>query len=296
MTRLISTPRFRSAAISLLIAGMALMSAHALAADDGQIRFEVTPGITAQATLQGDGTIDVGTNRSSRGQLLQATSDEEGGSRLGHADYNFDGYQDLYSSASLGQVNESFAVYLYEPGSGQFRSLAAPAGSQINCEGLWSLSADAASRTLSSSCRGGPIWYTDFYRYQGGELYLYRSLRRAFIDLPLLAQVLALDTANEVEVLAVWSTWSPAGVELEHAVGNALLPPPAGEPLQAHGAVVVTARLPLHSSAQDAPTKRYLVKGDRVELLDEAEGWLQVRYRNPRRGPVLGWVKLPTNE
>ena len=40
----------------------------------------------------------------------------------------------------------------------------------------------------------------------------------------------------------------------------------------------------------------YLLKGDRVELLDEADGWLQLRYRNPSRGPVLGWVKLPTNE
>jgi len=32
------------------------------------------------------------------------------------------------------------------------------------------------------------------------------------------------------------------------------------------------------------------VRDDRVELLDERDGWVQVRYDNPTRGAVLGWV------
>ncbi len=39
-------------------------------------------------------------------------------------------------------------------------------------------------------------------------------------------------------------------------------------------------------------TQRYLVKGDRVEMLDEQDGWLQVRHRNPKRGAVTGWINV----
>jgi hypothetical protein len=52
----------------------------------------------------------------------------------------------------------------------------------------------------------------------------------------------------------------------------------------------MVARLPLYSQPGDATTQRYLVRDDRVELLDERDGWVQVRYDNPTRGAVLGWV------
>lgn len=284
---------FRHAARSLLLAGMALFTPSAFAADDSDIRFEVTPGVTAHARLLEDGRIEVGTNRSPRRQLLQATSDEEGHSRLGHADYNFDGYQDLDSSATLGQVNESVFVYLYEPASGQFRLLPEPSAVDINCAGFWSLQSDAATRTLTSSCRSGPMWYTDIYRYNGPTLYLFRTMRTAFVDTGRLAQVLAMDSANDMDVPAVWSTHDPSGRTLEHALGNGLEAPDSNAPLKGHGASVVPARLPLYGHSGDTSTRRYLLKGDKVELLDVVDDWLQVRYQNPARGPILGWVKLP---
>ena len=289
--------RLRSAARGLLMLGLALSAAPLWAADDSQISFEIAPGVTAHARLLGDGNIDVSSNRAESRQVLPASTDEEGaGTRLGHADYNFDGYQDLDTSATLGQVNELVTVYLYEPASGQFRALAAPGGSEISCDGLWSLTPDPATRTLSSSCRSGPMWYTDIYRYQGSQLYLYRSMRNAFIDTEALAQVLALGAQDDAEILTVWSAWDAAGKRFETAIWNAFDPPTGDAPLQGRGASVVPDKLPLYSKAGDTSTKRYLLKGDRVELLDEADGWLQLRYRNPRRGPVLGWVKLPTSE
>lgn len=297
MTPVKSTLRLRNGACGLLMVGLPLLAAKALAADEGQIRFEVSPGVTAQARLLADGNIEVGTNRSAAKQRLPASTDEEGGgTRLGHADYNFDGYQDLDSSATLGQVNESVTVYLYEPGSGQFRALAAPEAPEISCEGFWSLTPDPATRTLSSSCRSGPMWYSDIYRYQGNQLYLYRSMRNAFIDTEGLAQVVDLGAVEDAEILTVWSTWDAAGKRLETALWNAFDPPLEDVPMQGRSASVVPVKLPLYSRAGDTSTKRYLVKGDRVELLDEADGWLQLCYRNPSRGPVLGWVKLPSNE
>ena len=287
----------RDAACRLLVAVVPLLAAPAFAAADSQIRFEVATGVSAHARLLDDGRVEVGTNRSKGRQLLPASTDEEGGgTRLGHADYNFDGYQDLDTSATLGQVNESVTVYLYEPASGQFRALAAPEAAEISCEGFWSLTPDPVTRTLSSSCRSGPMWYSDIYRYQGNQLYLYRSMRNAFIDTEGLAQVVDLGPVEDAEILTVWSTWDAAGKRLETALWNAFDPPLEDVPMQGRGASVVPVKLPLYSRAGDTSTKRYLLKGDRVELLDEADGWLQLRYRNPSRGPVLGWVKLPTNE
>jgi len=286
----------RCAAIGMLIAAGMLLAPPALA-DDSEIRFEVTAGVIAHARLTGEGTVEVGTDRSSARQLLPAATDEEdGGTRLGHADYNFDGYQDLATSATLGQVNESFTVYLYQPGSGQFRALAAPTGPEVSCEGLWTLSPDPASRTLSSSCRSGPMWYSDVYRYQGDRLYLYRSMRGALVETSGMSRVLSLDSAEDMGILVVWSTWDASGKRLERALWNAFDPPLADVPMKGWGASVVPARLPLYSRAGDTATRRYLVKGDRVELLDEADGWLQVRYINPARGPILGWVKVPDPE
>ncbi|MNV18493.1 hypothetical protein D3C71_1093190 [compost metagenome] len=283
----------RDAARGLLLAGMALLTPCAFAADDSEIRFEVAPGVTAHARLLEDGRIEVGTNRSSRRQQLQAASDEEGHSRLGHADYNFDGFQDLDSSATLGQVNESVVVYLYEPASGAFRALPAPSGASLNCDGFWSLQPDPATRTLTSSCRSGPMWYTDIYRYNGPTLYLFRTMRTAYVDTEQLARVLAVDAAEDMDVPAVWSTHDPSGKMLEHAISNGLEAPDSNAPLKGRIASVIPARLPLYSRSGDTRTPRYLLKGDKVELLDVADDWLQVRYQNPARGPILGWVKLP---
>ncbi|HEX7989239.1 MAG TPA: SH3 domain-containing protein [Stenotrophomonas sp.] len=297
MMPLISTSRCRFAAHGLLVAVFSLLAAPAFAADDSEIRFEVAAGVSAHARLLGDGSVEVGSNRSPARQVLPASTNEEGGgTRLGHADYNFDGYQDLDSSATLGQVNESVTVYLYEPASGQFRALAAPEGPEISCEGFWSLTPDPATRTLSSSCRSGPMWYSDIYRFAGDRVYLYRSMRNAFLDTEALAQVLALAEVEDAEILTVWSTWDAAGKRLETAIWNAFDPPLKDAPMPGRSASVVPDKLLLYSKAGDTATKRYLLKGDRVELLDEADGWLQLRYRNPSRGPVLGWVKLPTNE
>nr|WP_240647286.1 MULTISPECIES: hypothetical protein [Burkholderia cepacia complex] len=52
------------------------------------------------------------------------------------------------------------------------------------------------------------------------------------------------------------------------------------------------ARLPLHDAMTDAPTRRYVVAGDTLELIDASVNfqWLKVRYRNPHAGAVQGWV------
>lgn len=282
--------------LACLLAGASLAApvADALATDPGaELLFEVARGITAHARVLVDGGIEVSNSRNPRPQRLSSAADEEGRSRLDHADYDFDGYQDLASRASTGQVNEAVVVHVFDPGRGAFRELVAPAVPPASCEGFWSLTTDAASRSLTSTCRGGPMWYSDVYRYHDKRLYLYRSMRLAYLETEKLDRVLSLDVAAGSGPLAVWTTFDPAGKALQHAIGDGLVVPPHVAPLQGDQAIVLPSRLPLYARRGDASTSRYLVEGDRVELLDANEDWLQVRYRNPARGPVVGWVKLP---
>lgn len=273
------------------------MQAQAQAQDAGGVAFDAAPGVPVRARVRDDGGVDVRIGKDAALQRLDGVADEEGRSRLDHEDVDFDGLQDLVIRASVGQVNEAVAVYRYDARTARLQPLAAPTGTPANCDGLWSLSVDAPTRTLVSTCRGGPMWYTDFYRYQGERLYLYRAEQLLMLDTQALAAVLAIDEGGaDAGPLAVWTTYDAAGRVLEHAIGDGLAPPASGVPLRARGARVVPPRLALYGAVGDADTRRYLVAGDRVELLDERDGWLQVRYRNPTRGPVTGWVQAALPE
>ncbi|MFX6027888.1 hypothetical protein ABTE84_21305, partial [Acinetobacter baumannii] len=72
-------------------------------------------------------------------------------------------------------VNEAVAVYRFDPATVGFRALQADTHGKDSCGDPMGLSVDAATRTLTSSCRSGPMWYTDQYRFAGAKLHLYRS-------------------------------------------------------------------------------------------------------------------------
>ena len=136
------------------------------------------------------------------------------------------------------------------------------------------------------------MWYTDIYQLSGGRPYLHRAQRLVMLDPQLLAEVLAFpQAAGDDGPLAVWRTYAADGRVLENALGRGLDVPVTGAPLAPLVARVVPARLPLYSAPGDTQTRRHLVAGDLVAVLDERDGWLQVRYRNPSRGAVLGWIE-----
>jgi hypothetical protein len=286
--------RARLLLMALCSAGVAM---PAQAQDAGGVAFDAAPGVPVRARVRDGGGVDVRIGKDAVLQQLDGVADEEGRSRLDHEDVDFDGLQDLVVRASVGQVNEAVAVYRYDARTARLQPLAAPSGTPANCDGLWSLRVDAPTRTLVSTCRGGPMWYTDFYRYQGEKLYLYRAEQLLMLDTQALAAVLAVDKAGaDAGPLAVWTTYDAAGRALEHAIGDGLAPPASGVPLRGVNARVVPARLALYRAVGDADTRRYLIAGDRAELLDARDGWLQVRYRNPTRGPVIGWVQVALPE
>ena len=99
------------------------------------------------------------------------------------------------------------------------------------------------------------------------------------------------EQTGEQGPLAVWRTYDAAGRVLESAIADGLGAPPDG-PLRGQQATVVPARLFLFDRPGASSTRRYLVQGDRVEMLDEQDGWVKLRYRNPKQGAVEGWINV----
>jgi len=284
------TMKHRETVVGMLLAGLLVPLAQA-ADSDAPLRFEAAPGVRVQAEVIEDGSIDVQLLPSGTRLSLPGAPDADGNSRLSAEDVDFDGRAELVARASVGMVNEAVAVYRLDPASGGFRALQAEAHGHDNCGGLMGLTVDAATRTLTSSCRSGPMWYTDQYRFDGTKLYLYRSEDVLRLG-DALDTALQWEQADEQGPLAVWRTHDVSGHVLESAIADGLSAPATGEPLRGQQATVVPTRLFLFDRPAAASTKRYLVQGDRVEMLDEQDGWVKLRYRSPKHGAIEGWINV----
>ncbi|WP_411851912.1 XAC2610-related protein [Stenotrophomonas sp. LGBM10] len=279
----------RDGRLLAVMLALAIPAAHAQAMDQTTLQMEVARGVRLQAEMQEGGDIAVVLTPPGTRQRLPGAPDADGQSRLSAEDVDFDGQPELVARASVGMVNEAVAVYRYDPRQRQMRALEATPHDDAQCGGLMGLTVDAPNRTLSSSCRSGAVWYVDLYRYDGPRLYLYRALR--FIHgSDAFEQVLFVKQTADTGPFAVWSTFDTHGAVVETAIGDGLVTPASTGRLSPFSGTVVPARLPLYARPGDARTTRYLVRDDRVELLDERDGWVQVRYHNPTRGDVLGWV------
>lgn len=281
--------KHRERVLGLLLAGLLVPLAQA-ADDGGAVRFSPAPSVQVQATVQPDGRIAV-RGLPAGAQQLAPPDDADGGVRLSAEDVDFDGRPELVARAAVGMVNEAVVVYRFDAASGRFAALAFADHGQSQCGGPMGLTLEAAQRVASSSCRSGPMWYVDLYRPDGMRMVLYRAERLLYLG-DALTTALQLDAVENEGPLAVWSTYSATGAVEEHAINDGLSTPAQGQPLRALGAAVLPARLLLFDRPGAASTQRYLLRGDRVELLDEHDGWVQVRYRNAKRGAVLGWINV----
>ncbi|HGM7322727.1 TPA: SH3 domain-containing protein [Stenotrophomonas maltophilia] len=282
--------KHRDYVLGLLLAGLWLPTAEANEGDGETLRFQVAAHVQAHADPQQDGSIAVQLSPSGKRQNLAGAADADGNSRWGLEDVDFDGFPELIARASVGMVNEAVAVYRFDPASAGFRALQADTRGKDSCGDLMGLTVDRSSRTLTSSCRSGPMWYTDQYRFAGTKLYLYRSESVLMLGDTLNAALHWVQT-DEQGPLAVWRTYDAAGNVLETAIADGLGAPPDG-PLRGQQASVLAARLFLFDRPGASSTKRYLVQGDRVEMLDEQDGWMKLRYRNPKQGAVVGWINV----
>ncbi|PZS48847.1 XAC2610-related protein [Stenotrophomonas maltophilia] len=281
---------YRECVLGLVLAGVLAPSVQASGDDGETLRFQVAAHVQAHADPQQDGSIAVQLSPSGKRQVLAGAADADGSSRWSLEDVDFDGYPELVARASVGMVNEAVVVYRFDPASAAFRALQADTHGKDSCGELMGLSVDAATRTLTSSCRSGPMWYVDQYRFTGAKLYLYRAESVLMLGDTVNA-ALQWEQTDEQGPLAVWRTYDPAGRVLESAIADGLGARPDG-PLRGQPATVVPARLYLFDRPGATSTKRYLVQGDGVEMLDEQDGWVKLRYRNVKQGAVVGWINV----
>ncbi|PPU66995.1 FG-GAP repeat protein [Xanthomonas pisi] len=274
-----------SAARTLLVAALGGLSLTAVARDTS-VQVTLDAHTRATATLVGE-RLQVVFAPGGKEQWFDANVDDgEGGTGVDSDDYNFDGYPDLAVSAMLGQVNEAVLVFVFDPAQRRFRALTAPTRPAAQCEGFFNLMPDKQQRSLTSSCRGGPMWYADVYRYAAdGRLYVARTQQP--IDSPEI-QTLLDPGSDDGMPLSVWPSYDARGAKVSSEIGTTLEAP---MPVQLR---VQVARLPLYATPTASSTKRYLVRGDRADALDVSADAtrVQVRYRSANRGDILGWIEV----
>jgi hypothetical protein len=250
------------------------------------LTIRAAPGLTARVTGIGGSEVTVHLPRGATQRLTVTAGDEEGRYSAETADFNFDGFPDLAFAATLGQVNDQYQVFLFDPAARRFVELSPPKDAPpVSCDGFWNLKPDPQTRTLFSSCRSGPIWYTDAYRFDSdGRVYVYRS---ANMIMNTAAQAL-LDSGDGGGPASLVLTFNPKGRVVARSVSS------YGDGNETATGRVEVGRLPLHEGPADSPTRRYLIQGDTFEALDisDDEKWLKVAYRNPARGRIEGWIKV----
>jgi hypothetical protein len=278
--------------LTLLALLLACASCAARADDDADtdvtarpikaMSFNVAPGTRASVKQTDLNSLIVSIDKGAPQTLVVPFDDVGSQPHLQVEDFNFDGRKDLAWVMPVGMVNETTQIFLYDPASKQFAPLQLPTDDskpQGNCDAMSAVTVDAKQKTLSSACRTGPIWYTDTYRFAPtGQVYLYQRQE----TLPMQIATEDPDGAPAWEI----SSFDADGKRLE-------------KHLTAYGGGKATLKVPidrlaLHETPDKAPSKRYLIKDDRLELtgISDDQQWLKVLYRNAKKGVIEGWISV----
>lgn len=184
------------------------------------------------------------------------------------ADFNFDGSNDvaILDGNGYGGVNLFYRLYLWNKASVSFQEFAEPISNP---------EIDNSKKTVTSSQRSGPRWFSTEYRSDKGKLY----------------------PAMETEMLSIGEdTFDYA--TFKNAAGKV-----TGHKITGEGDGDATATIQIDKAwLYDKPnagskTKMYVIKGDTVTLLDwkakEADsfgddGWYLVRYKG--RKTIEKWL------
>lgn len=276
--------------LTLLALALTCVSLTAVAEDDAEdsakpiksMSFNVEAGVKA-TVRQTDLNSLIVTVGKGKPQTLPVPFDDVGSQpHLQVEDFNFDGHKDLAWVLPVGMVNETTQVFLYDPASKQFAPLPLPPaeGKPLgNCDMMSAVTVEAKQKTLTSACRGGPMWYGDTYRYSpAGRLYLYQVQESLPVQIG----------SEDADGAPAWvvSSYDADGKKTEQHVtaydgGKATLKVPV-------------ARLTLHEKADATPSKRYVIKGDLLELtgISDDQQWLKVQYHTARKSVIDGWVSM----
>lgn len=238
---------------------------------------EPEPGIKARVEQDGDQYF-LRQPDASRTRLQIPDEDIGNQPRFEVADYDFDGHVDLAISIAAGMVNENYHLYLYRPIQRSYEFLPMPERliDLINCSGFAGLQRRPDERALYSSCRSGPRWYYDAFRFdEQGQPWLYKTLQVQddySPDYPYLFFPLFEKTFDQQGKVV-----ASRAIDDNDRTQRWTVPAP---------------RLYLYGQPNQASrTSAYLIRGDACEVLARQEQWLLIRYVS-RKGPLERWVSL----
>jgi hypothetical protein len=196
-------------------------------------------------------------------------------------DFNFDGVNDIAVPTGIGYggVNYFHAIYARSRSNAQFERLKFPGGSAPE---LCNPIIQASRRTIETSCKSGPAWYVEDFAFdEGGKPYL-----------RLQAEMILLNGfASGDEISFQVRTFNQNGKTLTSSLRDE--PRAVTAPLR----YIPTLRVHLHTAPNAAfRTKRYIVRGDAVRLLEvrDVDGvqWLRVAYQSRALGRVVAWLNI----
>ncbi|MGL6618698.1 XAC2610-related protein [Aeromonas hydrophila] len=176
-------------------------------------------------------------------------------------DFNFDGYKDIAITNYLGMVNNIFHVFLYDHMNAVFKEIKiANSKTPLACEDLYNLAVRLDDLSLVSSCRSGPVWYYDTYRYNAqGELWLYKTTEYQIQN-------------SEIDTFPFYEhTFNQKGGKLDTV------------------AIDFDGKKILWSVTAE---KAYLIHNDKVEIIEQKDDWIKIRFAS-RKGPLVRWLYLP---
>jgi len=206
--------------------------------------------------------------------------------RLATDDFNFDGHKDVAVVDSHDGVTEGYQIFLFDPTAQHFAPLEVKAGG--SCAGLAEVTVDATSHTLYSACCG-TTWILDAYRYTAdGKLYLYQSTEETGLaEDPALQRLFGIKEGSAP--IGRLLTYDDKG----HVTARALAYRDSLSVVRANARVAVD-HLALHDKPGVGVAKRFIVRGDAVEVEDVSGDlrWARVAYRSSAGASVHGWVTV----
>ncbi|PNK68962.1 hypothetical protein A6J69_018810 [Hafnia paralvei] len=197
------------------------------------------------------------------------------------ADINGDGNTDIITSIPVGMVDNLSNVYLWD--KNKYKEILP--NSFGTCGGFSNMDMRdvLATGVFYSSCRSGPSWSTDAYKFtKNGKLYLYAD-QETNDAVGSDFNILQFDYFDR--------TYDESGKVISKLASNM-----DGD----FHYVIKVNKIQLFSMPnENSPHKAYLIKGDKVDVLDtnlqEDFYWVKVKY-DSSKGPLIKWVKAQDTE
>ncbi len=183
-------------------------------------------------------------------------------------DLNFDGYNDLAIDTGIGYggVNVFSRVFFWQPSNGQPNTGQFSDGLDISNFGL-----NTAKKYLTSEYKSGPFHYQVSYKFDAQGPYKYKEIVGP-------------------GPVAIVSFFSRSGKRIKRILVD---PNRLSQDDYTPAILSIAEKTYLYSKpVEEAKTKAYLIKGDKVTMLDVSEypyQWYKVRYEGKK--PLVRWIK-----